>query len=47
MKKYQFAQYDNYKATEIQWLENIPKHWKLERVKNRNYTANGATKMGK
>jgi len=43
MKEHQFARYDKYKATEIQWLENIPIHWKFDRIKNLTTTQSGTT----
>jgi len=43
MRKHEFVGYDNYKATEIQWLENIPEHWTIDRVKNLTSTQSGTT----
>lgn len=33
--------YENYKHSGIEWLDEIPEHWKIDRIKNKLYNSGG------
>ncbi|MBU3178425.1 restriction endonuclease subunit S [Clostridium estertheticum] len=43
MIKYKLARYDDYKYSEFSWLDKIPNHWHMERVKTLTKTQSGTT----
>ena len=43
MMKHDLARYDAYKDNEFSWLNEIPQHWHMERVKNLTKTQSGTT----
>ena len=43
MMKHGLARYDAYKDNECSWLNEIPQHWRMERVKNLTKTQSGTT----
>jgi type I restriction enzyme, S subunit len=43
MMKHALARYDAYKNSGIEWLNEIPQHWHMERVKNITKTQSGTT----
>lgn len=43
MNQKKFAQYDNFKDTELSWLGLVPSHWNLTRLKNLTKTQTGTT----
>ena len=45
MKNHQLSidRYQVYKTTEIEWLNEVPKHWSLSRIKNLTKTKSGST----
>ena len=43
MMKHELARYEAYKDNELSWLNEIPQHWRMERVKNLTKTQSGTT----
>jgi type I restriction enzyme S subunit len=43
MSQAKFEQYDSYKDTGVEWIGEVPAHWRLDRVKHLTNTQSGTT----